>query len=186
MSLSPRSLGPEGLTVSALGLGCWGMSAAYGPTDDSESLGTLERALDLGVTPLDTSMSYGAGHNERLLARVLASRRDEVVLATQFGIVRDANGPRVDVNGATIYYEEHGDGAPLILVHGRLASSSHWQPVVAELAESFRVIRPDRRGHGRSTNPAGELTYAGIADDIAALIAALGLERPGGWTEGDR
>jgi pimeloyl-ACP methyl ester carboxylesterase len=106
------------------------------------------------------------------------------VLATQFGIVRDANGPRVDVTGATIYYEEHGDGAPLTLVHGRLASSAHWQPVVPELAESFRVIRPDSRGHGRSTNPAGELTYARIADDIAALIAALGLERPGGWSDG--
>jgi aryl-alcohol dehydrogenase-like predicted oxidoreductase len=72
------------------------MSQVYGPSDDSESLATLERALDLGVTLIDTSMSYGRGHNERLLARVLASRRDEVVLATKFGIVRDANGPRVD------------------------------------------------------------------------------------------
>jgi aryl-alcohol dehydrogenase-like predicted oxidoreductase len=72
------------------------MSQAYGPSDDSESLATLERALDLGVTLIDTSMSYGRGHNERLLARVLASRRDEVVCATKFGIVRDANGPRVD------------------------------------------------------------------------------------------
>ena len=78
-----RSLGPEGLKVSALGLGCWGMSQPYGPADDAESLATLERALDLGVTLLDTAMSYGRGHNERLLARVLAARRDEVVLAHQ-------------------------------------------------------------------------------------------------------
>jgi aryl-alcohol dehydrogenase-like predicted oxidoreductase len=91
-----RSLGSKGLTVSALGLGCWGMSQVYGPADDSESLATLERALDLGVTLIDTAMSYGRGDNERLLARVLASRREEVVLATKFGIVRDANGPRVD------------------------------------------------------------------------------------------
>jgi aryl-alcohol dehydrogenase-like predicted oxidoreductase len=91
-----RSLGPERLTVSALGLGCWGMSQVYGPADDSESLATLERALDLGVTLIDTAMSYGRGDNERLLARVLAARRDEVVLATKFGIVRGANGPRVD------------------------------------------------------------------------------------------
>jgi aryl-alcohol dehydrogenase-like predicted oxidoreductase len=91
-----RSLGSEGLTVSALGLGCWGMSQVYGPADDSESLATLERALDLGVTLLDTAMSYGRGQNERLLARVLASRRDEVVLATKFGIVRNARGPGVD------------------------------------------------------------------------------------------
>jgi aryl-alcohol dehydrogenase-like predicted oxidoreductase len=96
MSLSTRSLAPEGLTVSALGLGCWGMSPVYGPTDDSESLATLERALDPGVTLLDTSMSYGSGHNQRLLAGVLATRRDEVILATKFGIVRDAKGPRVD------------------------------------------------------------------------------------------
>jgi aryl-alcohol dehydrogenase-like predicted oxidoreductase len=95
-SMVTRSLGPEGLIVSALGLGCWGMSGVYGPTDDSESLATIERALDLGVTLIDTAMSYGGGHNERLLARVLASRRDEVVLATKFGIVRDARGPRVD------------------------------------------------------------------------------------------
>jgi aryl-alcohol dehydrogenase-like predicted oxidoreductase len=94
--MQTRTLGPEGLAVSALGLGCWGMSQAYGPTDDAESVATLERALDLGVTLLDTSMSYGRGHNERLLARVLGSRREEVVLATKFGIVRDANGPRVD------------------------------------------------------------------------------------------
>jgi len=91
-----RTLGPEGLTVSALGLGCMGMSQAYGPTDDAQSVATLERALDLGVTLVDTAMSYGRGHNERLLARVVASRRDEMVLATKFGIVRDANGPRVD------------------------------------------------------------------------------------------
>jgi hypothetical protein len=69
-----RTLGREGLTVSAIGLGRWGMSQVYGPADDS--VATLERALDLGVTLLDTSMSYGRGHNERLLTRVLATRRD--------------------------------------------------------------------------------------------------------------
>jgi pimeloyl-ACP methyl ester carboxylesterase len=98
----------------------------------------------------------------------------------------EPSGRPVEVNGATLYYEEHGDGAPLILIHGGLASSSQWRPVVPELAESFRVITPDSRGHGRSTNPAGDLSYARIADDIAELIAALGLERPvvGGWSDG--
>ena len=95
---------------------------------------------------------------------------------------------RVDIeaNGAALYYEEHGDGAPLILIHGGLSSGSQWEPVVPELADGFRVITPDSRGHGRSTNPAGELSYALIADDIAALIAALGLQRPvvGGWSDG--
>ena len=90
------------------------------------------------------------------------------------------------MNGAALYYEEHGDGAPLILIHGGLSSSSQWEPVVPELADGFRVITPDSRGHGRSTNPSGELSYALIADDIAALIAALGLRRPvvGGWSDG--
>jgi len=90
-----RTLGPEVLTVSALGLGCMGMSQAYGPTDDAESIATVQRAIDLGVTFLDTAMSYGAGHNERLLGRALAGRRDQVTLATKLGIVRDTDGVRV-------------------------------------------------------------------------------------------
>jgi pimeloyl-ACP methyl ester carboxylesterase len=96
------------------------------------------------------------------------------------------SGRSMDVNGAALYYEERGEGAPLVLIHGGLASSSQWEPVVPELADGFRVITPDTRGHGRSTNPAAELSYARIADDIAALIAALGLRRPvvGGWSDG--
>lgn len=96
------------------------------------------------------------------------------------------SGRSVEVNGATLYYEEQGEGAPLILIHGGLSSSVQWGSVVPGLADGFRVITPDSRGHGRSTNPAGELSYALIADDIAALIAALGLERPavGGWSDG--
>jgi aryl-alcohol dehydrogenase-like predicted oxidoreductase len=91
-----RTLGPDGLVVSAIGLGCWGMSRAYGPVDDAESLATLNRAIDIGVTFLDTATSYGAGHNEGLLAQVVSTRRDEVVLASKFGILRDERGPRVD------------------------------------------------------------------------------------------
>ncbi|HEY6353427.1 MAG TPA: aldo/keto reductase [Burkholderiaceae bacterium] len=91
-----RTLGPQGLTVSALGLGCMGMSQGYGPVDDAESLATIHRAIELGVTFLDTAMSYGAGHNERLLGCALAGRRDDVVLATKFGIVRAVAGTRVD------------------------------------------------------------------------------------------
>jgi aryl-alcohol dehydrogenase-like predicted oxidoreductase len=91
-----RSLGPERLQVSAIGLGCWGMSRVYGPADDVASVAVLHRALDLGVTFLDTAMSYGRGHNEELLSRVLATRRDEIILATKFGIVHDQEGPRVD------------------------------------------------------------------------------------------
>jgi aryl-alcohol dehydrogenase-like predicted oxidoreductase len=91
-----RYLGPERLQVSAIGLGCMGMSQAYGPSDDSGSVAALHRALDLGVTFWDTAMSYGRGHNEALLSRVLADRRHEVVLATKLGIVRHDDGARVD------------------------------------------------------------------------------------------
>lgn len=95
--MQTRTLGTQGLTVSAVGLGCMGMSQAYGPTDDGESLATLHRALDSGVTFWDTAMSYGLGHNERLIGRAVRGHRDEVVLATKFGIVRDADGVQVDV-----------------------------------------------------------------------------------------
>lgn len=91
-----RTLGSSNLKVSAVGLGCMGMSQAYGPSDDASSAATLRGAVDLGVTFWDTSMSYGRGHNERLLAGILTSHRDEIVLATKFGIVRDENGIRVD------------------------------------------------------------------------------------------
>jgi len=86
--MEKRDLGASRLTVSALGLGCMGMSEFYGPTDDAQSLATLERALELGVTFLDTADMYGSGHNEELLGRFLKGRREKVVLATKFGIVR--------------------------------------------------------------------------------------------------
>ncbi len=92
----------------------------------------------------------------------------------------------IEANGTALYCEEHGHGPPLILLHGGLSSSSQWKPVVPELAEGFRLITPDSRGHGRSLNPSEQLSYALIADDIAALITALGLCRPvvGGWSDG--
>jgi pimeloyl-ACP methyl ester carboxylesterase len=101
-------------------------------------------------------------------------------------LTKNSSSGRVEVKGAAIHYEERGEGGPLILIHGGLGSSSQWQPLLPELAETFRVITPDSRGHGRSTNAAGELSYALIADDIAGLIGALGLRRPvvGGWSDG--
>lgn len=92
----------------------------------------------------------------------------------------------MDVNGASLYYEERGSGTPLVLIHGGLASSAMWEPLLPDLVEGFRVITPDSRGHGRSTNPSGKLSYAQIADDVAALIASLGLVRPvvGGYSDG--
>lgn len=81
-----------------IGLGCMGFSQAYGPADDEQSILTIRAALDHGVTLLDTAMSYGAGHNERLIARAIEGRRDSVALATKFGIVRGPDGTRLDAH----------------------------------------------------------------------------------------
>ncbi len=91
--MKTRQLGAAGPTVAAIGLGCMGMSHAYGVRDDDESARTLHRALDLGVNLLDTADVYGAGDNERLIGRVLAGRRDEIVLATKFGMRSSGGGP---------------------------------------------------------------------------------------------
>ncbi|MGH3752576.1 MAG: aldo/keto reductase [Pseudonocardiaceae bacterium] len=89
MSIVPRALGGSGCQVSALGLGCMGMSWAYGPSDRAEALATIRRALDLGVSFLDTAELYAAGENERLVGEAITGRRDEVMLATKFGIIPD-------------------------------------------------------------------------------------------------
>ena len=99
-----RTLGPDGPQVSALGLGCMGMSDFYGERDDDESLRTIHRALELGVTLLDTADMYGPHTNERLVGKAIADRRDGVVLATKFGIVRDPDNPAArGVNGRPEY-----------------------------------------------------------------------------------
>jgi len=94
--LGSRTLGsgPAALTVSTLGLGCMGMSEFYGTTDESEAVDTIHRALDLGVTLLDTADMYGPFTNERLVGGAIQDRRTEVVLATKFGNVRDPDSPR--------------------------------------------------------------------------------------------
>jgi aryl-alcohol dehydrogenase-like predicted oxidoreductase len=96
-----RTLGE--LEVSALGLGCMGMSQVYGPADDTESIGVIHRAIELGVTFLDTADVYGQGHNEELVGRAIADRRDQVVLATKFGIRRVVGGGVVEVDGSPAY-----------------------------------------------------------------------------------
>jgi len=102
--MQQRNLGSQGLTVSTEGLGCMGMSAFYGAFDDAESTATIHRALDLGITLLDTADIYGPFTNEVLVGKAIADRRDEVVLATKFGNEVDENGKRTGrVNGRPEY-----------------------------------------------------------------------------------
>src|SRR2546423_831462 len=104
MTIPNRTLGNQGLTVSAQGLGCMGMSEFYGPGDRDESVATINRALDLGVTFLDTADVYGPFTNEELVGAAIKGRRAEVVLATKFGIVRDPeDSGRRSVNGRPEY-----------------------------------------------------------------------------------
>jgi aryl-alcohol dehydrogenase-like predicted oxidoreductase len=100
-----RRLGKSSLVVSALGLGCMGMSQSYGEPDDKESIATLNHAIDRGITFLDTADMYGNGANEELLAPVLATRRNEVILATKFGNVRAPDGRYLKVNGTPEYVQ---------------------------------------------------------------------------------
>ena len=90
--METRKLGAQGLEVSALGLGCMGMSEYYGDADEAEAIATIHRAIELGVTFLDTADMYGWGANERLVGRAITDRRDQVVLATKFGNVRGPAG----------------------------------------------------------------------------------------------
>jgi aryl-alcohol dehydrogenase-like predicted oxidoreductase len=98
-----RTLGTQGLVVSELGLGCMGMSEFYGATDETESIATIHRALELGINFLDTADMYGPYTNEQLVGKAIRDRRDKVVLATKFGIVRSEDRGFRGVNGSPQY-----------------------------------------------------------------------------------
>ena len=109
--LSHRELGKSGLKVSSIGLGCMGMSEFYGPTDEMESIRVIDHAIGIGVNFFDTADMYGRGHNEELLARALRGRRDEVVLATKFGVIRTDDPMARGISGHPDYVRKACDAS---------------------------------------------------------------------------
>jgi aryl-alcohol dehydrogenase-like predicted oxidoreductase len=154
--MDKRELGTQGLEVSALGLGCMGMSEFYGTTDEGEAIATIHRALELGIDFLDTADTYGSGANERLVGKAIADRRDEVVLATKFGNVRNDDGSR-EVRGDAEYVRQACDASlqRLGLEHIDL----YYQHRV-----DFRVPIEETVGAMAELVEAGKVRYLGLSE----------------------
>jgi len=162
--MQQRQLGREGPRVSALGLGCMGMSEFYSGRDEAESLATIHRALDLGLNLLDTADSYGPHTNEELVGRAIKGRRSEVFLATKFGIVRDPNDPTVrGFNGHPDYLRSAIEGSlkrldvatiDLYYLH-RVDPKVPIEDTIGALAELVR---------------AGKVRYIGLSEVSAATL----------------
>lgn len=156
--IGTRTLG-DGLTVSALGLGCMSMSSMYGATDEASALAAIDRALDLGITLFDTADVYGAGHNEQLLGRALQGRREAAVIATKFGIVADP----------TDYGRRSIDGRP---EHVRRACDASLRRLGVEVIDLYYQHRVD-------LDVPVEETWGAMAELVAAgKVRHLGISEP--------
>ena len=194
-----RALGSQGLRVSAIGLGCMGMSEFYGAADEGESIATIHRALALGVTFLDTADMYGPFINERLVGRAIAGRRGEVVLATKFGNERRPDGSWVGVNGRPEYVRASCDaslgrlGADHIDLYyqHRVDPTVPIEETVGAMAELVRAGKVRflglseaapatiRRAHATHPITALQTEYSlwtrDVEDEILATVRALGI-----------
>ncbi|MGV9822677.1 aldo/keto reductase [Nocardia xishanensis] len=188
--ISTRHLGE--LVVSAQGLGCMGMSHAYGASDDAQSIATLHRALDLGVTLLDTADFYGAGHNEELIGRAIAGRRDEVVLATKFGFVNrlgeatsirgdaeyvrqacEASLRRLGVDHIDLYYQHRVDPrVPIEETVGAMAELVR-AGKVRHLGLSEAAVQTIRRAHAVHPIAALQSEWSLWTRDLEVEVAAV-------------
>jgi len=183
MKIPRRRLGREGLEVSAIGLGCMGMSDFYGPSDEATNLSVLNAALDIGINFFDTADMYGVGANERLLGKVLKSRRAEVVLATKFGIARGPDGAPLGINGAPEYVRKACDASlqrlgvdhiDLYYQH-RVDPKVPIEETVGAMAE---LVKAGKVGHlGLSEASANTIRRAAQVHPIAALQSEYSL-----WT----
>lgn len=198
--MKTRTLGTQGLAVSALGLGCMGMSMAYGAADETESIATIHRALELGVTLLDTADMYGAGANEELVGKAIADHRQQVVLATKFGIegydhatgsllingspeyvqtACEASLKRLGLEYIDLYYQHRVDpNVPIEDTVGAMADLVR-QGKVRYLGLSEAAAETVRRGHAVHPISALQSEYSlwsrDPEDEILPTLRALGI-----------
>src|ERR1700723_334976 len=179
ITIPRRKLG--GLEVSAIGLGCMGMSDFYGPSDEATNLNVLNAALDIGINFLDTADMYGVGANERLLAKVLQTRRTEVVLATKFGYVRGSEGSFLGINGTPEYVRAGCDASleRLGVDHIDLYYQHRVDPKVAieeTVGAMADLVKAGKVRHlGLSEASAGTIRRAAQVNPITALQSEYSL-----------